>query len=483
MFDTERFIEEIEKRPAIYDVNRSEYNDRNAKMSAWEEVCQVMVPNWTRLSDEERNMEGIYAKELAREVEKYTRLFHERVQTAATEVPETGFGTPEAEKRDEDSSRSRITNTAGNQCKSEESEGEGDNPVIEESDVPLAHAVPSLTTGREYVQTGASFKMCPRYPKQLCETSLTSFDNEIHDILSSHSGQRVAIDEEDYDKMFLLSLLPTIRQIPEEKKLDVRIQMQQGKAKRKKGSFLGDCVGLLPRIGGRCPLLPDVGAGCSHGQDAESAAILESKMFTAVKKFLTTSPLVNKVKFLMTRQNSGVVGKTGGEEKTSECPSRMSVRTTTIVSTTQTTMTTATRTPAITSPPLSVLSKESDAIVPSIGSTESQVQVQSQVQDIKGESSGGSDTAFPSSSSSSSTVVPMTDSTKLSSNALMSFPASPQKLAAQPRKITAITKSQMRGELPLDRKDPSLLTFLILMSDDNLTTLGITNTINETKIS
>lgn len=56
---------------------------------------------------------------------------------------------------------------------------------------------------------------------------------------------------------------------------------------------------MLPRIGGRCPLLPDVGAGCSHGQDAESAAILESKMFTAVKKFLTTSPLVNKVKFLM----------------------------------------------------------------------------------------------------------------------------------------------------------------------------------------
>lgn len=172
---------------------------------------------------------------------------------------------------------------------------------------------------------------------------------------------------------------------------------------------------------------------------------------------------------LQTRQNSGVVGKTGGEERTGECPSRMSVRTTTIVSTTQTTMTTmttATRTSAITSPPLSVLSKESDAIVSSIGSTESQmqVQVQSQVQDVKGESSGGSDAAFPSSSSSSSTVVPMTDPTKLSSNALMSFPASPQKLAAQPRKITAITKSQMRGELPLDRKDPNLLTFFILTS-------------------
>lgn len=60
---------------------------------------------------------------------------------------------------------------------------------------------------------------------------------------------------------------------------------------------------------------------------------------------------------------------------------------------------------------------------------------------------------FPSSSSSSSStsyssaVLPMTkkDPSKLSSNtAIMSFPASPQKLANQPRKITAITKSQMR---------------------------------------
>lgn len=59
MFDTEKFIGEIEKRPAIYDVNRSEYNDRNAKMTAWDEVCQVMVPNWARLTDEERNVEGI----------------------------------------------------------------------------------------------------------------------------------------------------------------------------------------------------------------------------------------------------------------------------------------------------------------------------------------------------------------------------------------------------------------------------------------
>lgn len=114
-------------------------------------------------------------------------------------------------------------------CKSEESEGEVDNPMIEEYDMPLAHGGASITTSREYLQPStASYKVCaPRYPKQLCETSFAPLDNEIHDILSSHSSQRVALDEEDYDKMFLLSLLPIIRQVPEEKKLDVRIQMQQ----------------------------------------------------------------------------------------------------------------------------------------------------------------------------------------------------------------------------------------------------------------
>ncbi|XP_033188072.1 uncharacterized protein LOC117236794 [Bombus vosnesenskii] len=231
MFDTEKFIGEIEKRPAIYDVNRSEYNDRNAKMTAWDEVCQVMVPNWARLTDEERNVEEKNLRGKWRNIRDY--FMKELKLQKSQKVGPVGrkrkkymyfdqllFLMPTVENK-------RNAGTTLNNCKSEESEGEIDNPVIEEYDVPLAHAAPSITTGREYLQPGASYKMCPRYPKQLCETSFASFDNEIHDILSSHSSQRVTYDEDDYDKMFLLSLLPIIRQVPEEKKLDVRIQMQQ----------------------------------------------------------------------------------------------------------------------------------------------------------------------------------------------------------------------------------------------------------------
>lgn len=114
-------------------------------------------------------------------------------------------------------------------CKSEDTEIEIDNPVIEEYDMPLAQETASVGDSREYLQppSTASYKICPRYSKPLYEPSFPPFDNEIHDILSSHSSQRVNPDEDDYDKMFLLSLLPIIRQVPEEKKLDVRIQMQQ----------------------------------------------------------------------------------------------------------------------------------------------------------------------------------------------------------------------------------------------------------------
>ncbi|XP_020296913.1 uncharacterized protein LOC109861604 isoform X1 [Pseudomyrmex gracilis] len=239
MFDTERFIEEIQRRPAIYDVKRGEYNDRNAKMTAWDEVCQVMVPNWAHLTDEDRNIQEKNLRGKWRNIRDYF-MKELKLQKSHKNGPAGRkrkkyvyfdrllFLMPTVEnKRNSASLSPPSMSPTPIICKEEESEGEVDNPVIEEYDVPLAHGG-SVTGNREFLQGGTpSYKMCPRYSKQLCETSFTPFDNEIHDILSSHSSQRVTVDEDDYDKMFLLSLLPIIRQVPEEKKLDVRIQMQQ----------------------------------------------------------------------------------------------------------------------------------------------------------------------------------------------------------------------------------------------------------------
>ncbi|XP_046739044.1 uncharacterized protein LOC124407202 [Diprion similis] len=227
MFDTEKFIIEIQKRPAIYDVNCEEYNDRNAKMDAWDEMCQVMVPNWDGLTNEERNTEEKNLRGKWRNIRDYfmKELKLQRSQKAGPAArkrkkyiyfDQLYFLLPTVENK-----RNVVKKASPHHP---DSDSEMDNPVIEEYDFPAMQP----STSREYNNVSMSMgqpKMRGRYSTQICETSLNSFDNDIHDILSSHS--QPMIQDEDYDRMFLLSLLPMMKQVPDVKKLDVRIQMQQ----------------------------------------------------------------------------------------------------------------------------------------------------------------------------------------------------------------------------------------------------------------
>lgn len=58
MFDTKKFIVEVKRRPAIYDTKCLQYNDRNAKSKAWQEVCKAVQPEWDKMDDEEKVVEG-----------------------------------------------------------------------------------------------------------------------------------------------------------------------------------------------------------------------------------------------------------------------------------------------------------------------------------------------------------------------------------------------------------------------------------------
>ena len=44
-FDTELFINEVEKRPSIWDMQSSEYKDRILKKRHWEEIVDICCPN------------------------------------------------------------------------------------------------------------------------------------------------------------------------------------------------------------------------------------------------------------------------------------------------------------------------------------------------------------------------------------------------------------------------------------------------------
>ena len=48
-FDTQRFIIEIEKRPAIWDERLKDYSDKISKAKAWHEIGSIITHNFNEL--------------------------------------------------------------------------------------------------------------------------------------------------------------------------------------------------------------------------------------------------------------------------------------------------------------------------------------------------------------------------------------------------------------------------------------------------
>lgn len=58
MEDKEKLIEEVEKRPAIYDKNLKDYGNINIKKKLWDEVCAAVLPNWNEMDRANRTKTG-----------------------------------------------------------------------------------------------------------------------------------------------------------------------------------------------------------------------------------------------------------------------------------------------------------------------------------------------------------------------------------------------------------------------------------------
>jgi len=58
IFDSERLITEVQKRPALYNKVTPEYSDKHCKEKLWIEVCEVVVPNWSRMDTTARVATG-----------------------------------------------------------------------------------------------------------------------------------------------------------------------------------------------------------------------------------------------------------------------------------------------------------------------------------------------------------------------------------------------------------------------------------------
>ncbi|XP_011497804.1 PREDICTED: uncharacterized protein LOC105362149, partial [Ceratosolen solmsi marchali] len=238
-FDTGRFIEEIGRRPAIYDLRSEEYSDRAAKTSAWEQVCELMVAKWRSMSDEEKNAEEKSLRSKWRNIRDYfmkeLKLQRMRKGSAAGRkrkkymyFDQLLFLVPNVESKQRNYRANYTT-----KCKNVKSEVEMDTyHIMQEYEMPLTHEdVSEDYTNNSYDEDQCKYMSVSQFPKSMCETSMAIGADDFPDVISSNSSsQKFKFEDDDYDRMFLLSLLPIMRRIPEDKKVDVRIQMQQALA-------------------------------------------------------------------------------------------------------------------------------------------------------------------------------------------------------------------------------------------------------------
>lgn len=50
MFDIDKFIVEVQKRPAVFDVKSKDYSNKEVKARCWEEIGRAMFDNWEAMS-------------------------------------------------------------------------------------------------------------------------------------------------------------------------------------------------------------------------------------------------------------------------------------------------------------------------------------------------------------------------------------------------------------------------------------------------
>ena len=55
----ENLITAVQDRPALYNKSLGNYSDRDEKAKLWEEICEIMIPEWNDLAQHEKIMKGM----------------------------------------------------------------------------------------------------------------------------------------------------------------------------------------------------------------------------------------------------------------------------------------------------------------------------------------------------------------------------------------------------------------------------------------
>ncbi|XP_072389300.1 uncharacterized protein [Diabrotica undecimpunctata] len=198
-FDTERFIVEIENRPCLWNSASNDYSDRNLKIKCWEELVNIFQDK-EEMSNQEK-------KQLCVALQKKWKSIR-------------GCYTREVSRQ-----KNLKSGSGGGSRKSQYvffQQLQFLKPVVaikEPEHVAGDESVENIEIDREVVR-------CPKRKKTKDTTTEPEKDKFLETLNRSiEMREKHEANSEDEDRLFLLSLLGTLKKVPQEKKMVTRIQM------------------------------------------------------------------------------------------------------------------------------------------------------------------------------------------------------------------------------------------------------------------
>ncbi|CAG9771618.1 unnamed protein product [Ceutorhynchus assimilis] len=221
-YDSEQLITEVEKRPSLYDKNIKEYNDKNVREKLWREVCEAIIMNWKEVNPEckektardiqrkWKNIRDCFRKEINNE--KKCKLGHgKRKRRKYIFYDRLLFLLPSMQEKVKKS----------NESDNSENEAE-DNVETEETSAEQNTYRPPVwrpLTGRH---------RHPVYVTYEDSNAPSNIDNNDNDAMSEEikvdRKEPIKQDEIDEDKYFLLSLVPSFKNLTADQKFSAKIE-------------------------------------------------------------------------------------------------------------------------------------------------------------------------------------------------------------------------------------------------------------------
>ncbi|KAH9635029.1 hypothetical protein HF086_004383, partial [Spodoptera exigua] len=225
-YDPERLIEEVRKRPGIWNYEDLEYRAKTMRYKLWNEVVTELMNSDVKVSKSEMRELEIQLQKKWKSIrdcfQKYVAnpnrtkkpyIYSRQLQFLLKdqeELPrkEDGGGTTESDD-DRPIKKKKVWRSKKKLklVKEETSEDDNDNSVNFEA----------IDDSRDYTldtsETGRSAKVPKASKPQVDEFAFASVDTQMK------------TESDDPDRMFLLSLLPHLKTIPEEFRLNVKMDM------------------------------------------------------------------------------------------------------------------------------------------------------------------------------------------------------------------------------------------------------------------